>query len=164
MVTYIGFERPVCAGALLMTPRGMEAFYDYLCQSLWRPGAGPEASARLCNDQGALNVWVYHDHAQGPHRNVPLLVQRRGVSMVVNHVGQVLPRSRITDYRSAEGYVLNDDGTRSPVVHQHTRFRPLITWADRLAKGGNMTQPIRRSQPRRTPGSISRSHQKATNK
>ena len=126
----LGAERPVCGGSIVATPLGMRSLKDAFCGLLWRR-VGEQN--RVCNDQGILNYLAYADDAA--HGGVPWLVQRHGSgnATLVNHIGTIYPRHKVSAYRDAAGFVLDDDGARSAVVHQHNRFPPLVRFAQSLA-------------------------------
>ena len=52
---------------------------------------------------------------------------------MVNHIGGIYPRDKVRAIRDATGYVLDDDGLRSAVVHQWDRFSSLKNFSRVLA-------------------------------
>ena len=64
----------------------------------------------MCHEQGVLNYLTYAGD-ENLHGGVPWLVQRRGSSTLINHIGAVFPRNTIDAHRDAVGYVLDDDGS-----------------------------------------------------
>ena len=112
----IGKNSPICAGTLMGTPRGFKELINAFVHELRLirrfPGCVP-------NDQGILNFLYYTKKL-----SVPVLVQPRG-SGVVNTVGYIQPRSTIGNYLTLDGWVKNDNGSLSAVVHQYDRFPEL---------------------------------------
>ena len=92
---------------------------------------------RVCNDQGILNYLAYAggDNNHAARGGVPWLVQRHGARdpTMVNHIGGIYPRDKVRAIRDATGYVLDDDGLRSAVVHQWDRFSSLKNFSRVLA-------------------------------
>ena len=129
MLERIGAEPPICGGGIVATPLGMRSLKDAFCSVLWRR---MDEQNRVCNDQGILNYLAYADVVV--HGSVPWLVQRHGSSnaTLVNHIGGIYPRRKVSAYRDAAGFVLDDDGSRSAVVHQYDRFPPLVHFAESL--------------------------------
>ena len=121
----IGHEQPVCGGAIMATPVGMQSLKDAFCSSLWATVGG---RTHVCNDQGMLNVLAYGDASA--HGNIPWMVQRRNESMIVEHIGSV---SDLARYQHPHlGFVLNSRGSVAAVVHQYDRFNPLKVWGEWL--------------------------------
>ena len=130
----IAGERPVCGGGIAATPLGMRALKDAFCRLLWRR---VNDQNRVCNDQGILNYLAYAggDNNHAARGGVPWLVQRHGARdpTMVNHIGGIYPRDKVRAIRDATGYVLDDDGLRSAVVHQWDRFNSLKNFSRVLA-------------------------------
>ena len=130
----IAGERPVCGGGIAATPLGMRALKDAFCRLLWRR---VNDQNRVCNDQGILNYLAYAggDNNHAARGGVSWLVQKHGARdpTMVNHIGGIYPKDKVREIRDTAGYVLDDDGLRSAVVHQWDRFKELKNFSRELA-------------------------------
>ena len=114
----------ICSGTIMGTPIGFKALYETLFVAI---ADTSRIRGCLSRDQGHVNYIYRMNLLNASNHNVTVLVQPRGQG-IVNTVG-IVNKTDIKDYFNDEGYIVNDDNTISPVVHQldrHPKYSKLL--------------------------------------
>ena len=112
----------ICSGTIMGTPTGFKTLQEVLFNAI---DDTSRVKGCLSRDQGHVN-YIYRMNLLSEN-NVTILVQPRGQG-IVNTVG-IVNKTDIKDYFNDEGYLVNDDNTISPVVHQldrHPKYSKLL--------------------------------------
>ena len=104
----------ICSGTIMGTPKGFKALHEALFNAI---DDTSRIKGCLSRDQGHLN-YIYRMNLLHEY-NITILVQPRGYG-IVNTLG-IVNKTDIQDYFNDDGFVINDDNTISPVVHQLDR-------------------------------------------
>jgi hypothetical protein len=113
-------DKPIiCAGIVI----GSSAGFNELAMVMIMYGQNFK-----CNDQGLLNYLYYSKK----FNNLRIIAQSRGEG-IVNTVGYVL-RVNISNLISSQGDVMNEDGQKSPIIHQYDRFPEIMLHVENLVK------------------------------
>jgi len=129
----------ICSGSTMGSYRAINYYVRTMLHSMdtvrcWKKG--------IESDQGYQNYLFYNGHFNTPEGNATLFYQGTGP---VNTIGAMNgfrvpkhmkgPLDTFWKIRDSEGYILNNDGTRSACVHQWDRFyNEIARWLDNVVR------------------------------
>ena len=124
-VAQLAGQNVLCSGTSAGTARSMSRYFDAMLQELQSLDCGSIGGA----DQGVHNYLIRGSGLV--FKDGEVSIQERGMGVVNTLSALVRLRGPLSGLglRDSDGYVLNNDGARSAIVHQYDRDEGLKNWA-----------------------------------